>query len=111
MAAAYGCGRPRLKELGAPKRPAYSHHNELPHGASDPGVRSVDPPIHTIQLSGAVQDPTLRHPDGKGLHHEWPSRWLKSRFAMLSYKENAPQDGLGREIFPTSGTLAGADFF
>ena len=29
MAAAYGCGRPRLKELGAPKRPAYSHHNEL----------------------------------------------------------------------------------
>jgi hypothetical protein len=58
-----------------------------------------------------VQDPTLRHLDEKGLHHEWPSRWLKSRFAMLSYKENAPQDGLGREIFPTSGVLVGAGFF
>lgn len=103
-------GRPRLKELGAPKRPAYSHHNKLLHGASDPGVRSVDLPIHTIQLSGAVQAPTLRHSGEKGLHHEWLSRWLKSRLAMLSNKENAPQDGLGREIFPTSGYLVGADF-
>jgi len=30
---------------------------------------------------------------------------------MLSYKENAPQTGLGREIFPTSGASVGADFF
>ena len=104
-------GRPRLKELGAPKRPAYSHHNKLPHGASDPEVRSVDPSIHTIQLSGAVQGPTLRHPHEKCLQHEWPSRWLKSHSAMLSYKENAPQDGREREISPTNGSLVGADFF
>lgn len=60
---------------------------------------------------GLCKTPTLRHSAEKGLHHEWLSRWLKSRLAMLSYKENAPQDGLGREIFPTNGYLAGANFF
>jgi len=37
-------------------------------------------------------------------------KMAKSRLVMLSYKENAPQEGLGREIFPTSGYLVGADF-
>jgi len=38
-------------------------------------------------------------------------KMAKSRLVMLSYKENAPQDGLGREFFSTSGSLVGADFF
>jgi len=38
-------------------------------------------------------------------------KMAKSRLVMLSYKENAPQEGLGRENFPTSGCLIGAYFF
>jgi len=38
-------------------------------------------------------------------------KMAKSRLVMLSYKENAPQDGLGRVIFTTSGCLVGAAFF
>ena len=38
-------------------------------------------------------------------------KMAKSRLVMLSYKENAPQDGREREISPTNGSLVGADFF